>query len=61
MSGQELIDFIINNNLQNKEVFTSAEGYVNRAERITLEEDIILINSNCHIDNDYLKEVIKEM
>ena len=61
MLGKELIDFIINNNLQNTEVFTAAEGYINRAERIKLEEGIILISSNCYIDNEYLKEVIKEM
>ena len=60
MSGQELIDFIISNNLQNTEVFTAAEGYINKAERITLEEGIILINSNCYIDNEYLKEIINE-
>ena len=60
MSGQELIDFIIKNNLQSYEVFTSAEGYINKAEQITSEEGVIIINSNCYIDSEYLKEVINE-
>jgi hypothetical protein len=60
MTGKDIIDYIINNNLQDKQVFTSAEGYINKAEQINLQEDVILIKSNCYVDNDYLKKVIEE-